>query len=289
MAHNNLPRNADGSLKFSWGTTIVFGLFHVGAIAALFFFSWTALFWTALAYWLTIGWGIGLGYHRLHTHRSYKVPKWFDYLLAMLGTMTLEGGPIFWVAIHRIHHQKSDKEGDPHSPRDGGWWAHILWMMLGDPWHNKTDLLEKYAPDMCRDKVYLWLSKYHWVPLTVFGLSVWAFAGFEYMLWTVFMRVTLGLHATWLVNSATHLWGSQRFESRDDSRNNAVVALLTMGEGWHNNHHAHPTSARHGLAWYEFDMTWLTIRFLQLVGIAKDVRVAKWRHDETGKILSRAA
>lgn len=284
-----LPRHADGSLKVSWGTAIAFAVFHIGAIAALFFFSWQALAWAALTYWISVGWGIGLGYHRLHTHRSYKVPKWFDYFLAILGTMTLEGGPIFWVAIHRIHHQKSDKEGDPHSPHDGAWWAHILWMTLGDPWHNKTDILQKYAPDMCKDKFYMWLSKYHWLPLTVFGLSVWAFAGLDYMLWVVFFRVTCGLHATWMVNSASHMWGYKRFDAKDDSRNNWWVALITMGEGWHNNHHAHPASARHGLAWYEFDLTWLTIKLFETIGFAKNVRVAKWRDQPAGDAVQKAA
>lgn len=270
-----IPRNSDGSIKISWVTTIAFLIFHIGAVAALFHFSWKAVFWTAVMYWISVGWGIGLGYHRLHTHRSYKAPKWLDYFFAICGTMTLEGGPIFWVATHRVHHQLSDKEGDPHSPRDGAWWAHILWMLLGDPKHNDTALLSKYAPDLCKDKFYVWLSKYHWLPLTVFGVLVGVFAGVDMLLWTVFLRVTLGLHATWMVNSASHIWGKKRFATRDDSRNNWFVALITMGEGWHNNHHAHPASARHGLAWYEFDPTWLQIRLLEKLGVVKNVRVAK--------------
>lgn len=270
-----IPRNPDGSIKISWVTTIAFLVFHIGALVALFHFSWKAMFWTAVMYWISVGWGIGLGYHRLHTHRSYKAPKWLDYFLAVCGTMTLEGGPIFWVATHRVHHQLSDKEGDPHSPRDGAWWAHILWMLLGDPKHNDTALLSKYAPDLCRDKFYVWLSKYHWVPLAVFGTLVGVFAGIDMLLWTVFLRVTLGLHATWMVNSASHMWGPKRFNTRDDSRNNWFVALITMGEGWHNNHHAHPASARHGLAWYEFDPTWLQIRLLEKLGVVTNVRVAK--------------
>ena len=275
MRPDIIPRHSDGRIKISWVTTLAFFVFHVGAVAALFHFSWKALFWTAITYWISVGWGIGLGYHRLHTHRSYKAPKWLDYLFAVCGTMTLEGGPIFWVATHRVHHQLSDKVGDPHSPHDGAWWAHILWMVLGDPKHDDTQLLSKYAPDMCRDKFYVWLSKYHWLPLTIFGVLVGYFAGYEMLLWTVFLRVTLGLHATWMVNSASHIWGSKRFATRDDSRNNWFAALITMGEGWHNNHHAHPASARHGLAWYEFDPTWLQIRFLEMIGLVQNVRVAK--------------
>ncbi len=275
MRPDIIPRHPDGSIKISWVTTIAFLVFHVGAVAALFHFSWKAVLWTAVTYWITVGWGIGLGYHRLHTHRSYKAPKWLDYFFAICGTMTLEGGPIFWVATHRVHHQLSDKEGDPHSPRDGAWWAHILWMLLGDPKHADARILAKYAPDMSRDKFYVWLSNYHWLPLAIFGVLVGVFAGYEMVLWTVFLRVVLGLHATWMVNSASHLWGSKRFPTRDDSRNNWFVAIITMGEGWHNNHHAHPASARHGLAWYEFDPTWIQINFLEKLGIVSNVRVAK--------------
>jgi stearoyl-CoA desaturase (Delta-9 desaturase) len=275
MRSDIIPRNPDGSLKVSWVTTIAFFVFHIGAVAALFHFSWNALLWTAITYWITISWGIGLGYHRLHTHRSYKAPKWLDYFLAVCGTMTLEGGPIFWVAVHRVHHQLSDKPGDPHSPHDGAWWAHILWMLLGDPYHNRPDVANKYAPDMVRDKFYVALTKWHWVPLLVFGLAVWFFAGYEMMLWLVFFRVVFGLHATWFVNSASHIWGYKRFATRDDSRNNWWVAIITFGEGWHNNHHAHPTSARHGLAWFEVDLSWLQIRLLEKLGVVTNVKVAK--------------
>ncbi len=214
-----------------------------------------------------------MGYHRLHTHGAYKTPKWLEYFLAVCGTMTLEGGPIFWVAVHRIHHQKSDQEGDPHTPRDGRWWSHMLWTMFGESLHSNTAVTGKYAPDLAKDKFYRVLNSYHWVPLTVLGLVLLAIGGLPWLLWGVFARVTFGLHATWLVNSATHLWGSRRFNTTDDSKNSWWVALLTFGEGWHNNHHAHPTSARHGLAWFQFDPCWLQIKLLEKVGLAWDVRV----------------
>jgi stearoyl-CoA desaturase (delta-9 desaturase) len=256
-------------------TAIALGVFHVGAIAALFFFSWTA-FWTALILnWLALSLGIGMGYHRLLTHRSYKVPRVIEYFLTICATLALEGGPIFWVGTHRIHHQHSDKEGDPHSPRHGAWWAHILWMVFGKGYHNETKLMGRYAPDLNRDAFHRWINTWHWVPLTVLGLGLLAFGGVGVMLWGIFLRVTVGHHVTWAVNSITHMYGARRFQTRDDSTNNWWVALLTFGEGWHNNHHAHPTSARHGLAWYELDITWLEIRLLQALGIAKSVKVAK--------------
>jgi stearoyl-CoA desaturase (delta-9 desaturase) len=261
--------------KLNWPTTLVLVLIHLGALAACFLFSWRDLALTAFLLWFCTGLGISMGYHRLHTHRSYQVPLWLEYMFAVCGAMTFEGGPIFWVATHRIHHQKSDMPGDPHSPRDGAWWAHVGWILLGEAKHNNTRLMSKYAPDLARHRFYVWLNDYHWLPNVLLALLLLALGGLPMMLWGICLRVTVGLHATWLVNSATHMWGSRRFTTRDDSRNNLWVALITFGEGWHNNHHAHPTSARHGLAWWELDLSWLQIKLLKLVGIAKGIKTAK--------------
>jgi stearoyl-CoA desaturase (delta-9 desaturase) len=263
------------SRKTNWTNSIAFGLFHLGAVGALFVFSWQALAVTLFLYWMCTGLGISMGYHRLHTHRSYHVPLALEYFFAVCGTLTLQGGPIFWVATHRVHHQKSDQPGDPHSPRDGGWWAHMGWLLVGESKHSNTPLMSKYAPDLAKDRFYVWLNKYHWTPLIVLGVLLFAVGGLPFVLWGVCLRVVVGLHCTWLVNSATHMWGSRRFATHDDSRNNWLIALITSGEGWHNNHHAHPTSARHGLVWYEFDLSWIQIKILMFLGIAKSVRVAK--------------
>jgi len=264
-----------GPQKINWTNSIAFGLFHIGAVAALFMFSWHALAVALFLFWMCTGLGISMGYHRLHTHRSYQVPLALEYFFAVCGTLTLEGGPIFWVSTHRIHHQKSDLPGDPHSPRDGGWWAHMGWLLVGDSKHGNSPLMSKYAPDLTKDRFYVWLDRYHWVPMIVLGILLYALGGVSFVLWGVCLRVVIGLHTTWLVNSATHMWGSRRFDTRDDSRNNWLIALMTSGEGWHNNHHAHPTSARHGLTWYEFDLSWIQIKILMFFGIAKSVRVAK--------------
>jgi fatty-acid desaturase len=263
----------------NWQSVTAFSVFHLGAIAALFFFTWPAFFCALGLYWVSLSLGIGMGYHRLLTHRSYKPPKWIEYFLAVCGTLALEGGPMFWVATHRVHHQYSDKHGDPHTPLDGKWWSHIVWMLVGDSTHCNIAQCSRYAPDICKDRFLVWLSNYHWAPLAIVGGLLLAFGGLPFLLWGVFFRVTLGLHATWMVNSLTHFWGSRRYATRDGSRNNLLVALLSFGEGWHNNHHAYPTSARHGLAWYEIDMSWMGIRFLQLVGLAKSVRRAslQWK------------
>jgi stearoyl-CoA desaturase (delta-9 desaturase) len=223
---------------------------------------------------MSAGLGISMGYHRLHTHRSYEVPLALEYFFAVCGTLTLQGGPMFWVATHRIHH-KSDQPGDPHSPGDGAWWAHIGWLLVGECKLDDTRLISKYAPDLAKDRFYVWLNNYHWVPLIVLALVLLEIGGVPFLLWGICLRVVVGFHSTWLVNSATHMWGSRRFATRDNSRNNWWVALITSGEGWHNNHHAHPTSARHGLLWYEFDLSWIQIKTLKFFGLAKSVRVAK--------------
>jgi len=261
----------------NWFTAFVMIAFHVGAVMALLHFSWTAVAAAVAFHWLAVGLGISLGYHRLHTHRGYKTSKAFEYFLAMFGTLTLEGGPMLWVATHRVHHQHPDTDGDPHTPRDGGFWAHIGWILFGDTHHNNTELMAKYAPDLAADPFYRRLNTYHYLPLIVLGVAMLALGGWPLVYWTIFFRVCFGLHATWLVNSATHMWGSRRFNTHDDSRNSWWVALLTFGEGWHNNHHAHPVSARHGLAWYEFDVSWITLRALDAIGVVRDLKVAKIR------------
>jgi stearoyl-CoA desaturase (Delta-9 desaturase) len=263
------------SNKINWPTSITLALFHLGAIAALFFFSWHVFAATVFLYWVATGLGISMGYHRLHTHRSYKVPLWLEYAFAVCGSLTLEGGPISWVATHRIHHQKSDQPGDPHSPRDGAWWSHAGWILFGEANHSNTRAMARYAPDLAKRPFYVWLNNYHWVPLAMLGALLFALGGVPLFLWGIAVRVVFGLHATWLVNSATHMWGRRRFATRDDSRNNWWVALITFGEGWHNNHHAHPTSARHGLAWYEFDPSWIQIRLLKFIGVARSIQVAR--------------
>ena len=215
-----LDRKAAADDEINWVTAIFMGLFHVGAIAALFFFTWKAFLVSMFLWWVSGSLGIGMGYHRLLTHRGYKTPKWVEYVLTTCATLALEGGPIFWVATHRIHHQRSDKEGDPHTPREGTYWAHMGWIIQGEGLHHDASVLARYVPDLSRDPVHLWLSKWHWLTNVVVGFALLAYGGWTYVLWGIFFRTTWGLHATWLVNSATHLWGNRRFQTRDDSTNN---------------------------------------------------------------------
>ncbi len=249
------------------------GVFHALAIASLFYFRWSSLIVFAVMWVLAQNVGIGISYHRQLTHRGFDTPKWLEYAMAICATLALEGGPLFWVAVHRLHHKITDRPGDPHSPRDGAWWSHMGWMLHGSL-HNHDPLLARYVPDLARDSFYKWLSRLHWIPLTLAGIGLGYFGGVSWVLWGVFLRVTLGWHTTWLVNSATHMWGTRRFATSDDSRNNWWVALLSGGEGWHNNHHANPVSARHGLAWYELDVNYFGIRLLGWLGLARKIRAA---------------
>ncbi|MGH9521083.1 MAG: acyl-CoA desaturase, partial [Terriglobales bacterium] len=246
-------------------TTFFMVAFHIGAIAALFFFSWKAVIIAAALWYVSGSLGIGMGYHRLLTHRGYKTYKPIEYFLTFCGALALEGGPMFWVATHRVHHQNTDAEGDPHSPRDGGFWSHMGWIITGRSLHNHSSALSPYVPDLRKDKFHVFISRWHWVPTVLVGIVLLAIGGIPLVLWGVFFRIVLGLHSTWLVNSATHMWGKQRFLTGDTSKNSFWVAILTFGEGWHNNHHAHPQSAKHGLAWYEVDLNWYGISLLRVL------------------------
>ena len=262
----------------NWPTLLFLILFHAASVAALFFWSWPGVITAVVLSWVGGSLGIGMGWHRLMTHRGYKVGKVIEYFLVLCGSLALEGGPIQWATTHRIHHAHTDKEGDPHTPRDGRWWSHIGWILTPTALVLDPSQLQRYAPDLNNQRFYRLLNRFYYVPLIVLGIGLLAFGGWRVMLWGVFLRVTLGLHFTWLVNSATHIWGRRRFETSDDSRNNWWVALLSFGEGWHNNHHAHPRAARHGLAWYEIDVNWWGIRTLQFLGLARDVKQIGKQH-----------
>ena len=267
----------DNNKGINWHTATFMALFHIGAVAALFMFNWKALVAAVLLWWISASLGVGMGFHRLLTHRGYKTPKLVEYFITFCGLLALEGGAINWVVTHRIHHAHTDAPGDPHTPREGGWWAHIGWMLKGTAQSHDKETTALYAPDMVKDRLHVFANNFYWVPIILLGIALLAFGGWAFVLWAVFFRVTFNFHATWLVNSATHMWGRRRFATRDDSTNNWWVALLTFGEGWHNNHHAFPTAARHGLAWYEIaiDLNWWGIRTLQFLRLAKSVKLVR--------------
>lgn len=266
--------------KLNWTTITGVTIFHILAIAALFTFSWANLVAALIMWWIAGSLGIGVGYHRLLTHRGFKVPKWVEYVLSVMGTFALQSGPLSWVTTHRIHHAFTETDKDPHSPKNGTYWSHIGWIFRGTAQNQSQATMQRYCPDFANDRFHQILNKHYWVPTAIVGGILFAIGGVPMMLWGIFLRTVFGWHSTWLVNSATHLWGTRRFDIRDDSRNNGLIAALTFGEGWHNNHHAYPRSAKHGLAWYEFDVNWAQIRILQKLGLASNVYAYSEENDK---------
>ena len=217
--------------KLSWITAFFMTLFHIGAIWALFDFTWSGVAVLLVTYYVSL-WGIGMSYHRLLTHRSYKTSKPIEYFLTICATLALEGGPLFWVATHRAASSAFRRRPrSAHAAPRRLLGAHGLDHVRQHASTTTSTRTSKYAPDLGKDPFHRWISKYHWVPLTMLGLVLLAIGGWNWVLWGVFLRTTIGLHVTWLVNSATHLWGSRRFETRDDSRNNWWVAAPQLRRG----------------------------------------------------------
>ncbi len=250
---------------------------HVACLAAPFYFSWPAFGVFCLLHWMTGSLGITLSYHRFLSHKSLKLawPAKFGGLLC--GVLAGEGSPLTWAATHRLHHARSDQHGDPHSPLDGPWWSHMWWMLVYRTPAQRKALFERYAPDLMHDPMIVFFEKtfFLWQVVTgcvLYGLGEWlGSGGLSMVLWGLCLRMVVMYHSTWFVNSATHIWGYRNYETRDQSRNLWWVAILSYGEGWHNNHHAHPRSARAGHRWWELDPTFWSIRALQLVGLAREV------------------
>jgi sn-2 palmitoyl-lipid 9-desaturase len=259
-----------------WSAVIWLGVIHVGALAAPLVFTWKGVLLTFVLGWISGGLGVCVGYHRLLTHLSFETYRPLRRMFAWLGTMAGQGPPITWVAVHRKHHRYSDQEDDPHSPRHGAWWSHVLWLFprMGDPKLRETML--RYAPDLLKDRFLRMLERTFLVwhvavgaVLMAVGWAGWDFyTGLSFVVYGMFVRMVYVLHVTWLVNSASHIWGYRNYATNDDSRNLWWVALLSYGEGWHNNHHAFQRSARHGHRWWELDTTYAVIWLMERCGLA---------------------
>lgn len=269
-----LERNGRQHLRWNnvdWVVLTWMIVMHVGAVAALFFFTWQALVVAVALHWLTCSIGVCLGYHRFLSHRSLKLVGPARFLVTLCGVISGEGSPLAWAATHRAHHAHSDEEGDPHSPLDGPWWSHLLWMFVRRDEEYRAALYQRYVPDLARDPILRFFERTYGMWLVATGVVLFALGGWPILLWGLCLRMVFAYHSTWFVNSATHLWGYRSYETSDESRNLWWVALASYGEGWHNNHHAYPRLARAGHRWWELDMTFWAIRLLQGLGLAYEV------------------
>jgi stearoyl-CoA desaturase (delta-9 desaturase) len=277
------------------GVTIPFAGLIVG-VALLWgvAFDWVYLLLLGGMYFFSAA-GIAVGYHRYFTHRSFKTSRPVAAVLAVLGSMAAEGSVLQWAAVHRRHHQHSDDDHDPHSPHTHGaglwstirgmWHAHVGWLF-----HARPQGLARYVEDLRRDPLVRWMSRLF--PLWLFlGLIVPAVLGGVLTLtwtgvllgfiWGGLVRIFLVHHVTWSVNSVCHIWGTRPFDSHDESRNNMIFGVLALGEGWHNNHHAFPSSARHGLRWWQIDISYMLIWAMEKIGLVSDVKIPSRQRIET--------
>ncbi len=261
----------------NWKNVAFVTFFHLLAIPVFFTFSWQNLGALLIGNWIVGSLGVGLGWHRLLTHRSFKAPKWLEYLLSTFATMSMQDPPDKWIATHRIHHAFVDTDKDPHSARSGFWWPHIGWVLNGTSQDHDAATMKKYVPDLLKDRGHVLISRYFYVPIIISAIILFAIGGWTMVVWGVAARVVFGWHTTWFVNSLSHIYGKRPHDTGDLSTNNWFVAVLTFGEGWHNNHHMWPTSARHGTAWYQFDMNWIAIRIFEKLGWAKQIKLPDFK------------
>lgn len=256
-----------GSYRF--GAVVPFVLLHLAGIGVVFTpFSWSLVSWFAGSYLVRM-FGVTAGYHRYFSHRSYRLGRAAQFALAVLAQTSAQKGVLWWAAHHRHHHGNSDAERDIHSPwQQGFWWSHAGWILS----NRYDDYDPKRIADFSKYPELRWLDWHHWVPTVLYAAAILAVGGPLAFLWGYVLSTVVLYHATFTINSLAHVWGSRRFETSDQSRNNLFLALLTLGEGWHNNHHYSMASCRQGFRWWEIDLTYLALRALGLLGIARDFR-----------------
>jgi stearoyl-CoA desaturase (delta-9 desaturase) len=234
-------------------------------------FSWSLVALATASYLLRM-WAITAGYHRYFSHRAFKTSRAFQFLLGLVGTMAMQNGPLWWASWHRRHHRYSDTRDDAHSPVQGGFWhAHIGWFLNGS--HDTPNL--NNVRDLARYPELRFLDRHKWLPLVAYAGATFAIAGFPGLVYGYFVSTIACLQATMCINSLAHVWGSRRFETSDDSRNNPLLAFFTLGEGWHNNHHHDMNAARQGRLWWEIDVTYYSLLALEKLGIVWDVRAPR--------------
>jgi stearoyl-CoA desaturase (delta-9 desaturase) len=261
--------STDPEKRVSWAKSIPFIIMHLAAVGGVVALGWS---WKGLALAVAIYYvrmfGVTAGYHRYFSHRSFRTSRAMQFVFAVLAQSSAQKGVLWWAAHHRVHHKLSDKPGDVHSVLlDGFWWSHVGWIM--------SDKYEKTDTDKVRDlekfPELVWLNEHHLVPPTVLGLSLFALGGWHAVVWGLLVSTMLLWHGTFTINSLTHVFGKRRYVTTDNSRNSFVLALVTMGEGWHNNHHYYQRSVRQGFYWWEIDPTFYILKAMEALGLVWDL------------------
>jgi len=251
-----------------WVAAIPFLLVHLAPLAA-FFVTVTWQDWVLCGVlYVTRMFCITAGYHRYFSHRAYKMGRVAQFLMAFGGTTAVQKGPLWWASHHRIHHRYTDVDGDVHSPRDGFWWSHVGWILSTKYKDTDLDGIKDFAafPEL------RWLERHNWVGPWSLAVASFLLFGWGGLLIGFFLSTVLLWHGTFLVNSMAHVMGRRRYATPDTSRNSAIIAVITGGEGWHNNHHYLPASVRQGFRWWEWDPTWYLLKVLAALHVVRDLK-----------------
>jgi stearoyl-CoA desaturase (delta-9 desaturase) len=254
---------------YDLATMLPFLAMHASVLLVLVVpFHPSLLLWLAGSYFLRM-FAVTGGYHRYFSHRSYKLNRFWQFVMAFLAQTSQQKGVLWWAAHHRDHHLHSDRKTDLHSPvHEGFWWSHLGWILSDE--YNDYD--QRRIADFARFPELRFLNNYHLLPNFIYGAVIWIVGGFDAFVYGFLVATVLLYHGTFLINSLTHIWGTRRFATPDESRNNFLLALVTLGEGWHNNHHHYMSSTRQGIRWWEVDITYYILVMLSWVGIARDLR-----------------
>lgn len=266
--------------RVDWTKSIPFLSVHVACLAAF----WTGVSWNAIVLCATTYvvrmFAITGGYHRYFAHRSYRTSRTFQFVLAALACSAAQRGPLWWAGHHRHHHQHSDQEADVHSPeREGFWWSHLGWLLSRRHDGTRLDIIQDFAqyPEL---RV---LNHWYAVASVLLAVGCLLTMGWQGLVWGFFISTVLLFHATFAINSFCHMFGRIRYRTTDTSRNNLVLALVTLGEGWHNNHHYYASSTRMGFFWWEVDVTYYVLKVLSLLGLVWDLKQPPQRVLDAGR------
>jgi len=254
--------------KVPWHKSLLFILVHFSVVAVIWYPpTWTLVGICLLSYFVRM-FAITAGYHRYFSHKTYKTNRIAQFLLALIGTTAVQKGVLWWAAHHRHHHRYSDTEKDIHSPvQTGFWYSHIGWILSNEHMETRFELIKDFAkfPEL------RWLNRHHLLVGVLYAVLFFALGGIPYLMWGFFISTVLLWHGTFTINSLSHVFGSRRYSTKDQSKNNPVLALITLGEGWHNNHHCYMSSCRQGFYWWEYDISYYLIKIASYFGVTKDI------------------